>query len=493
MMPHARARCQPDPTARRQIDIVTTRPDVPRTAGFAVVSEHAQQWISRTNSRRIRTRREWMRAVRWMVAAGVRAGANGTTIRVAQDIAGRMGRSKHGHVAYCLDGMVRRLQLSRRAVTLHVAILRELGLLVWVEQGSSRRNALRTRRGADFRIGDGFARTATIYAPVAPRVWDDAMGRRIGGDGYQAYVLGVQGERGRALAVSEAREDQVLIPGQRPAEGDVQEVLVGEGEPVDNQSSCTPSVQLPKPRRTSTVDGGNNYRPRKRAARSEEVQGSRKAGRGQGSTGWSAQRTAWAMSQARFVQLNVWWTQGSCVRQLAFALRPLFEGGWGWEECARELARWAPHMRPRHVASYVTSEVRRRVNQAVLDLPEGLVAPYRQAPADEEGQRHRALYDAWRAYADRRTQETAALRGHVRSLTPRSSVGRRMRVPRGMEDARPENVLLSSGEIQALTAAYPPIRSNEELWAEVEEKAAERLLREEALWAERRRAPGVRL
>lgn len=491
-MPHARVRCQPDPTARRQFDTASTPPDVPETIGFSVVSEHANQWVSRTGSRRIRIRKDWMRAVRWMVKAGFRPGANETTIRVAQDIAGRMGRSKDGHVAYCLDGMVRRLQLSRRAVAKHVAILRELGLLVWVEQGSSRRNALRSRYGADFRIGDGFARTATIYAPVAPRVWDDAMGRRIGGEGYRAHVVGVMGERGRALAIAEARQEHGLIPAQRPAGDDIQAGDLGALEPVDNSGACTPSVQPPKPRRTATVGGGKNYRPRKRAARPEKLEGSRKGRRERGATGWSAERAAWAMSEARFVQLNTWWAQGSCVRQLAFALRPLFQAGWGWEECARELARWTPRMRPRHVASYVASEVRRRVNQGFLDLPDGLVAPYRRALADEEGERHTALYAEWKAFADFRTQETAQVRALVRSLVPRSTVGRRARVPRGLEDARPENVLLTSEEIRVLTATSAPVRSNEDLWAEAEENAARRLAEWEAVRCERLRAAGVR-
>ncbi|MEU1824258.1 hypothetical protein ABZ502_17745 [Streptomyces abikoensis] len=80
-----------------------------------------------------------------MVAAGARRGANGTTVRIAQDIADRMHRSKDGTVAYCLASMQQRLRLSERCIALHVAILRELGLLAWVERGSSMRNALRTR------------------------------------------------------------------------------------------------------------------------------------------------------------------------------------------------------------------------------------------------------------------------------------------------------------------------------------------------------------
>ncbi|WP_141753943.1 hypothetical protein [Streptomyces subrutilus] len=461
------------------------------------MSERQAQWIARTASRRIKTRKDWMRAVRWMVKAGFRRGANATTIRVAQDIAGRMGRSKDGHVAYCQDGMIRRLQLSERCVAQHVAILRELGLLVWVEQGSSMRNALRTRYGADFRHGDGgdgFARTATIYAPVAPRVWDDAMGRRITGEGYWARMPGVT-DLGRELAIEEAREESqtaVSIPSQRRPADDEKTLHQTDLGPVDNSASCTPSVKPPKPRRTATVSGGKNYRPREGAARPKESQSTQKGRRPRGSTGWSVQRTAQVMAEARFVQLHTWWTQGTCVRQLAFALRPLFEAGWGWEDCARELGRWDVRMRPRHVASYVTSEVRRRVNQGALSLPDGLIASYRQAPAAENWERHREHYAAWKAFADRRTQETAALRQRVRAATPpgRQKGGR---VPRGLQDARPENVLMSSEELRELRARTGPVRSNEELWAEVDEQAQARLARWEADQCERARAMGISL
>lgn len=488
-MPHARARCQPDLSARRQIDTATTLPDVTQTVEFAVVPEHAHQWIGRTKSRRVKTRRDWMRAVRWMVTSNFRPGANDVTIRVAQDIAGRMGRSKDGHVAYCQDAMVRRLQLSKRTVAKHVAILRELGLLVWVEQGSSRRNSLRTRYGADFRPGDGFARTATIYAPVAPRVWDDAMGRRVEGEGYWARVPGVT-ERGRALAVEEAREEaqpRVRIPAQRPAADRPESGSALGPEPVEDPLPCTPSVQLPKPRLTATVGGGKNYRPRGNAARLQESESTGKGRRPRGSTGWTPQRTAQVMGEARLVQLHTWWTQGSCVRQLAFALRPLFEAGWGWEDCARELDRWDVFRRPRHVASYVTSEVRRRVNQGILFLPDGLITPYRQAPAAENWERHDEHYAAWKAYADRRTEDTAALRQRLRTVTPPGR-HRGGRVPWGLQESRPEQVLLASAEIRELTARTGPVRSNEELWAEADERAQARLAAWEAAQHERSRA-----
>ena len=91
--------------------------------------------------------------------------------------------------------------------------------------------------------------------------------------------------------------------------------------------------------------------------------------RWKGSTGWSAGEAALAMAQARSVQLHTWWSQGSCVRKFAYALRPLFTAGWTWEECARELGRWTVPLRPRHVASYIAAEIRRRVATACCTCP----------------------------------------------------------------------------------------------------------------------------
>ncbi|MGW6876030.1 hypothetical protein ACWGHA_27270 [Streptomyces xanthophaeus] len=427
-----------------------------------------------------------------MVRAGLRPGANGTTIRIAQDIAGRMCRSKDGHVAYCQDAMVQRLQLSKRAVAKHVAILRELGLLVWVEQGSSRRNALRTRYGADFRAGDGFARTASIYAPVAPRVWDDAMGRRVEGEGYSARVAGVT-ERGRTLAIAqaldEARRSRARIPAQRTPDSTLEDVSVQDPRHEDSSESCTPSVKPPKPRLTSAGSRGENYRPRTSATLPKSSQSTKEGRRPGASTGWSPQQTAHAIGEAHCVQLHTWWTQSSCPRQLAFALRPLFKAGWGWEACARELGRWDVFKRPRHVASYVTSEVRRRVNYGVLAIPEGLITPYRQAPAAANWERHLEHSRAWKAYADRRTRETTALRQRLRSVTPPGRQSGK-RAPRGLQEARPEQVLLDSAEIRRLTARTGPIRSNEELWAEADEHAEARLAAWEAAQLERSRAAG---
>jgi hypothetical protein len=448
MMPHARAHCQPNPATRRQINAVTSDTEERSALGFQLVADEPDQWVARTASRRIRTPEHWLTAVVFMVGAGFCPGAGATTLRVAEDIAARMAGSQDGTVAYCLDGMVKRLGLSRRCIANHIGFLRVLGLLAWVERGSSLRNALRGRDG--FGPGVGFKRSATIYAPVAPPVWDRAHGRRLDGTGYRARVIGVT-EQGRALAVAEARAKQ----GNPPVDN-------RSSEPVDNSGPCTPSVGVPKPRTSSTVGERSTDTTRKRAAR----------GRGRHSARWTPRQASLAMLKAREVQLHTWWAQGSCVRRFAYSLRPLMAAGWSWEEIGRELGRWKVPLRPRNVAAYVSAEIRRRVNDGSLLLPGSSVRPYRQAPAVED------RYVTWLArraveFADR-WDTTQHLRAEVRST---AGAGRSpgARIPRGLQDADPSRVLLTSEEIVRLQANAPVYRSGADLWAEVEERAAARI------------------
>ncbi len=140
-----------------------------------------EQTVSGTRSRRSGPR-AWSRSVVWLVGAGVHPRASAVTVRVAEDLAGRMDYTT-GQVRYCLDGMVVRLGLSRATVCRHVAVLREMGSLAWAERGS-RTNAHRTQGRTD-----GYARTATVYAAVIPPVFDQAMGHTVIGTGYTARII----------------------------------------------------------------------------------------------------------------------------------------------------------------------------------------------------------------------------------------------------------------------------------------------------------------
>lgn len=461
-----------DVLARRHINPVA-RPDMSKTSPVADTSRHTfdlicdsdAQEICTTASRRLRRASDFRAAVQFMVGAGFHPRAGRTTLLVAEVFAERMGRSSKGHFPFSVEATALELGLKRRAVYNHARYLRELGLIAYVEHGS-KQNVLRTRYGAAWTSEHGYRGTSTIFAAVAPRVWDKAMGRQIEGEGYAARQVGVT-DVGRELAVAEAVEKQQER--KRPRQTGL----------VDNSRSCTPSLVVPQPRTTSSVDGWIKDRTRKRACSEKSPKH-----RAKGTTGWSAARAAAAMKEARLVQLNTWWTQGSCVRQLAYALRPFFEAGWTGEEISRELARWTVPLRPRYVASYVASEMRRRVSSGTLFLPDGLVAPYRQPETstwdDGEtmfGPRYAAM-QAWKTRTFRPAAARAAAafeeirRVLARHAQPRrTSAATECRVP----GAHPENVLLTSEEFDALLENSHPVVAGETLWAQAEEAAEYRI------------------
>ncbi|WP_369384099.1 hypothetical protein [Streptomyces sp. cg36] len=259
--------------------------------------------------------------MQWLVAAGLHPRASETTLMVARDLAGRMDFDS-GQVRYCLEGMVARLGMSRATISRHVAYLRELGALVWVERGS--RANVRRAQG----LG-GYAGTATVYAAVIPPVYDQAHGHMVVGSGYTARI--VIDQRG-ALSVS------------------AQEGEPGAVAPVDvpmGSGACeTPSRTGVKEVGQRKVVGGCRDTSRKRASRPRtriSLQSTLVNGR---------RRTAGDVRQAgrtvRLVRALVAWTQPVPLRRLEYVLRPLTDQGLSAYEIAAALTalcsgtRWRP-------------------------------------------------------------------------------------------------------------------------------------------------------
>ncbi|MFB9558621.1 cell wall protein, partial [Streptomyces roseoviridis] len=283
-------------------------------------SEHtlvrgAEQEIAHTSSRRTGPRR-WLRATRWLIEAGYHPRANATTLTVAEDLATRMDYDT-GHARYCLDEMAARLEMNRATVKRHVAVLRELGALVWVVHGTK----TNIRRALGLK---GYAGTATIYAAVIPPVYDHAMGHRIIGSGYEA----------RALATPP--------------------------KPVDNppvENPCAPpSLILVEEEGQVQVVGGEEDTTRKRARRTASPSPSTQNNRS--SNGGAARRTpaqvAREIRETRLVRALVNWTQGERrLRRLAFVLRPFFDRGLTAHQIADELHGMCQGWRPKHPAAYI--------------------------------------------------------------------------------------------------------------------------------------------
>ncbi|WP_448321356.1 cell wall protein [Streptomyces sp. CO7] len=253
----------------------------------------------------------WLRAVEWLVGAGLHPKADRRTLDVARELARRMDYTD-GTVLYRLADTAERLGISAATLKRHVRYLRELGALAWARHGSLTNLRLPGRR---------YTATATVYAATVPPVYDGALGHRVDGAGYHARVTGVTPD-GREHVVNRA-----LTSGFR--------------EP----QSLTDAPIQPKP------DPG--AQPKDTGARR-----ARKAAPGAG------RRTPSQVERdiriARQVRPLVGWTQREGLRRLAHALRPLIDKGLDAMAIAAELTGmncW-PHWRLERPAAFITARLR---------------------------------------------------------------------------------------------------------------------------------------
>ncbi|MFJ4895856.1 hypothetical protein ACIP5U_38630 [Streptomyces sp. NPDC088788] len=368
----------PDTTSSRHAYREPATPNArARRAGsrlvFSLITAPGEQEWDVTGSRQLRRASEFLAAARYMVRYHPKAGP--TTLSLAAAFAARMHRSQLGHFAFNVSATVVELGVSRRTVLAHARYLRELGLIAWVEHGS-RANVLRARRGEAFAAGDGYRGTATIYAPVAPPVWDHVQGHRVRGVGYQARVFGYT-DQGRSRAVSAA---QSRARRARPTP----------------TGRCTPSVVVTSARSHLQVAMGgkkNTRSPRKQAS-------AHRRARAPFTPGECRQ----AIAVTEEVQRQVWWLYTACSRRIAFALRPLIAAGWTAPQLAAELTTWGVPPLLKDPAAYLRHELRRRQQHNEL--------PHSELPAHDllvdDGSRYEAMLceravhaPAYRRYIER--------------------------------------------------------------------------------------------
>lgn len=272
----------------------------------------------------------------WLIAAGLHPRATATTLRVALDLAERMDYDT-GHVRYCMEETAARLGIDKSTVKRHVAVLRELGALVWVQHGTKAN--IRRKLG----LG-GYAGTATVYGATIPPAYDRAMGHRITGTGYEARA--VIDHRGRT-------------PG--PV----------DNSPVDNpgSGSCAPpSLTVVKEESQVQVESGFNYTSRKRASRPTEsptqLETEKRSSR-DGARRRTPQQVAWEIRETELVRALVPWAQTERrTRRLAFVLRPLFDRGLRAYDIAAELAGMTLGWRPKRPAAFIRAAI---AEQAATD------------------------------------------------------------------------------------------------------------------------------
>ncbi|WP_372412061.1 cell wall protein [Streptomyces luteireticuli] len=345
-----------------------------------------QQEALHTASRRAQPR-IWLRAVAWLVGAGLHPKANATTTALARDLAARMDYGR-GIVLYDLQGTAHRLGLSVPTVKRHAAVLRELGALVWLVHGSKRNLRIPGRK---------YTATATVYGAVIPPCYDTAMGHIVTGAGYEARISGVT-PQGRERAVAEVR--------LRSGEAGHHAVQAGR-EP--HSLGRTPQSG------TVEVSGGVKDTSRKRATRpttptSPSKKSPRKPARHGtcGGTHRPARQVARDILITRQVRPLVGWTQTEGLRRLAFSLRPLIDAGLDVHDIAAELHSWYLVWRPARPAAYISAQLHKHGRPSTEPATEPAGGPHLAvAPQDNP---------AWRAWCEsRRTtcsqdEDSAAVR-----------------------------------------------------------------------------------
>ncbi|MFD1309086.1 hypothetical protein [Streptomyces kaempferi] len=346
--------------------------------GRTALVRGAAQEVACTASRRSGPRR-WLRAVAWLIAAGLHGRANATTQRVAEDLAARMDYDT-GRSRYCMLETAARLGVDKATVKRHVSYLRELGALAWVQHGT--RTNVRPMLG----LG-GYAATATVYAAVIPASYDHAMGHRIVGTGYSARII------------VDLRDQQKPV----------------DNPPVDNSPSealAPPSLTLVKEESQVELVGGFNYTSQARQPKDPIPHQSSQIG-GRRRTAVDVQKAAQTI---RLVRALVNWTQTVPLRRLEFVLRPWTDRGWDGLRIADELngmcsgMRWKPKNPVAFIRARITAETlhQQDLAQAVAwkDSTAGreaslaaLFAPTAPAPAqaytDDERRAARLDWSIW--------------------------------------------------------------------------------------------------
>ncbi|MFI6384318.1 hypothetical protein ACIBKX_33270 [Streptomyces sp. NPDC050658] len=353
-----------DPTAHLNLT-ETWRAADPSDRRFTLRHDAADHELATTASRQLRHADDFHAAARFMIDSGFHPKAGCTTMRLADVFARRMRCSKDGHFPFSVERTAHELGLNRRTILNHAQYLRELGLLAYVEHGS-RTNVIRTRLGGDaWKPGDGYRGTATLFAAVAPCVWDEAMGRRISGTGYTSRVVGVT-NAGRAQACQDAHRRAATRTSTSPG------------------ISCTPSVMVPPDHRQSQVEGSRKDTPRKRAARPKNTLRNTADG-----PPVSPEECAQAIVFAEQLQREVWWLGRSCARRLGYMVRPLLADGWTWQSLAAELLTWGVPGHLRDPAAYLRYEFERRRRLHDLGVPATPALP--DDRIDDAGTRYTAI------------------------------------------------------------------------------------------------------
>jgi DNA-binding transcriptional ArsR family regulator len=292
------------------------------------------QWLSTTSGRVAPDGYSWMQAVHWVVSSGcyLPRRSHGpremgrTTIRVAQELA-QLSPCRPG-----VEYLARKLLLTERTVEYHLGMLREAGLLAYIERGTRVR---------------GERARASEFALVIPQLFDACLGIRTAGDGVGRRVVGIA-EAGRELMARmaakasrkvRAARRKTASKGSRPvaaqacgsaAEGGESLVSQAVSDASADDSRCTPmeggccsclsdgSLHLPP---EAELASGNEDR-----TTGQKQQGSSGSGRRRLNRVGRRYQLAWQLIQ------QVPWMSRAVVPRIAWIVREVADAGWTVDE-----------------------------------------------------------------------------------------------------------------------------------------------------------------
>ncbi|MGW0665332.1 transcriptional regulator [Streptodolium elevatio] len=202
----------------------------------------SEQTVKATRGRVTQDGYSWMQSAHWTVGSGcyvpVRShgprAMNATTLRLGQELAA---------LSPCRPGveyLARRLKMSERAVEYHLGMLREAGLLVYIEKGTRYRG-----KGA----------RASEFALVIPPAYDAALGIRTTGEGPSRRATGIA-EAGRELVAKLGRKASRKI--RAPRATAVEPAAESSAKPQVNAPENTPAAAVADPSGGAVDNSGDS-------------------------------------------------------------------------------------------------------------------------------------------------------------------------------------------------------------------------------------------
>ncbi|MGC2997167.1 helix-turn-helix domain-containing protein [Streptomyces sp. G35A] len=380
MLQHQAALCQP--THARLAVFATYEPSQlssqPPLLPELWVPE-ARQWLSTSTGRIAPDGYSWMQAVHWVAGSGLyeprRHRSHGprsfgpTTVFIAQ-LLSELSPCRPG-----IEYLVRHTGLTKRAVTYHLQMLREAGLLAWETRGT--------------RVS-GEQPQASVYVRMLPPEFDAALGIRTSGEGTGRRMTGIA-ESGRKLmarlakkATRKARRPRSKTSAKAPASSARKGAADASVTAVSDRPRCTPMGGSAD---GSPTAGTTSLPPESKlgsgGSKSPTVEKSKAGGR------QTLNRVGRRFQLARELTQELDWLRGCSVPRIAWVARGVADAGW----TVTDVRAWL-HFRRGEV-----TRVRRGSGllaallagaETVLDTPEKrVVAVEDWRAAQEAARRHR--------------------------------------------------------------------------------------------------------